>query len=156
MNVIATFFGVGYLRYMPGTIGSFAAVVVGIPIVVLLGQQWLLAVCAVFTLLYFLAVPRFIRVIKRHDPECVVADEVVAQWLIMSCLPEIGFFYFSLGFVLFRIFDILKPYPINFADRESRHGSYGRQAFFILFDDILAAIFTIICIYGFNRMAVYC
>lgn len=147
MYIIPTFFNVGYSKYMPGTLGAFLALILGIPIVVLYGRILLLLITVVFSIFYFISVPKFLAFVQKKDPEYIVADEVIAEWIIMLFLPESTLIYFSMGFIFFRIFDILKPYPINILDQKSLSGSYFKQAFYILADDLLAALYTVICIW---------
>ncbi|ACL33721.1 phosphatidylglycerophosphatase A [Glaesserella parasuis SH0165] len=76
-----------------------------------------------------------------HDDGRIVWDEIVAVFVIFCFLPEHHWLYYLLTFVTFRIFDILKPYPIRYFD-EHLQGGLG-----IMFDDILAALYSIIALY---------
>lgn len=145
MYIIPTFFNVGYSKYIPGTLGAFLALILGIPIVVLYGKLLLLLITIVFSIFYFISVPKFLTTVKEKDPQYIVADEVIAEWVVMLFLPESTLIYFSMGFIFFRLFDILKPYPINILDQKSLSGSYLNQAFYILADDLLAGIYAIVC-----------
>ena len=69
------------------------------------------------------------------DPGWIVIDEVAGQWLALLPAPLDPLFY-ALGFLLFRIFDIWKPWPIRWADR-NMHGGLG-----IMLDDLLAAVYA--------------
>ncbi|HZT51545.1 MAG TPA: phosphatidylglycerophosphatase A, partial [Stellaceae bacterium] len=69
------------------------------------------------------------------DPRVVVVDEAVGQWLTLAAAPLDPWFYLA-GFVLFRAFDIAKPWPVGWADRRIA-GGFG-----ILLDDILAAVYA--------------
>lgn len=68
------------------------------------------------------------------DPKEVVVDEVAGQWLVLAAIPADPAL-FALGFVLFRIFDIFKPWPVRWADRQVG-GGLG-----IMLDDLLAALY---------------
>lgn len=145
--MIPTFFNIGYSKWMPGTLASFAALALAIPLVVVYGRFPLLIMFLMLTGLYFFSVPQILVETNEKDPSFVVADEVLGQWLVVLLLPSLNATYFMLSFVLFRVFDILKPYPIYVYDLKSRRGSYRSQAYYILFDDILAGIFALLCIW---------
>jgi phosphatidylglycerophosphatase A len=69
----------------------------------------------------------------------VVIDEVAAQWLVLAAAPP-HLLAYAAGFVLFRIADIVKPWPASWADR-AVHGGLG-----IMLDDILAAVYAVIAL----------
>jgi phosphatidylglycerophosphatase A len=124
-------FGSGLAPLAPGTAGTLAAVPLAalmklLPAVV----YWPLL------LLFFVAGIHFCDVASRrlgqHDPGAIVWDEIVAYCLAVAFLP-MHWAWFAAAFVLFRLFDILKPWPVRLADRRFR-GGFG-----IMFDDILAA-----------------
>jgi len=142
-RIIATFFYVGYLRPFPGTWGSAAA----LPIAWLLynlGGWGLVAVMVPVAFgLGWWATALETRGQDDHDPSEIVIDEVAGQWLAL--LPVfIGASHagadvlalwpgWVVGFIAFRFFDILKPGPIGWADRQ--HGPLG-----VMLDDIFAGI----------------
>lgn len=83
------------------------------------------------------------RVLARHDPGCIVIDEWFGQWLTLApllFLSPVGprWAWFALGFVLFRIADVLKPWPASWAD-EKVHGGFG-----VMLDDALAALYSML------------
>ena len=75
----------------------------------------------------------------KDDPSAVVWDEIVGYLITMIAAPA-GWQWLVLGFVLFRFFDILKPWPINLADK-AIHGGLG-----IMVDDVIAGIFALVCV----------
>lgn len=152
MNFIPTFFNVGNVSYMPGTFASFIALAIAIPLVVIFDRLLLVFAFLILLIAYFCAVPKFIKQYGESDPSCVVADEVLGQWFVVMFLQDFTLFNFSIAFIFFRLFDILKPYPINVLDDKSRYGSYFKQSFFVLADDILAAILSIIFVYFTNLL----
>jgi phosphatidylglycerophosphatase A len=140
-GLLATWFGVGLMRYAPGTWGSFAA----LPLAWLLfylGGTWLLAVgTVVVSLVGWWAAERYIRAHGTEDPGDVVIDEVAGQWLtLLPAGGDIGLM--AAGFVLFRIADILKPWPAGWADRHIK-GGLGTMV-----DDLLAAIWSGLAVLG--------
>ena len=76
-----------------------------------------------------------------HDHPGIVWDEMVGYWLTMFAAPE-GWQWMVLGFVLFRIFDIFKPWPISWLDRRV-HGGLG-----IMADDLVAGAAALLCLQG--------
>jgi phosphatidylglycerophosphatase A len=83
------------------------------------------------------------------DPSTIVVDEMVAFWLVLVMLPA-GAHWFGfqvLGFVLFRMFDILKPPPIGTIDRR------WKNAFGVMADDLVAAFYTLLVIAALMRLA---
>jgi phosphatidylglycerophosphatase A len=75
----------------------------------------------------------------------IVWDEMVAYWLVIAFIPFHWGWYLA-GFVIFRAFDILKPWPISLIE-EKYHGGLG-----IMLDDVLAAVYTILILVFVNRM----
>tara|TARA_B100000809_G_scaffold266793_1_gene331620 strand:+ start:3508 stop:4023 length:516 start_codon:yes stop_codon:yes gene_type:complete len=127
-------FGSGLAPKAPGTFGTLAAV----PIYVLI-QDWSLWFYLPFVLLtYAIGVwfcDRSSKDLGVHDHGGIVWDEMVGYWLTMLLAPK-GWLWILLGFVLFRVFDIFKPWPIGPVD-EKIHGGMG-----IMLDDVLAAVYA--------------
>ena len=78
---------------------------------------------------------------KDKDPNYIVIDELVGQLLVLSIVP-LDWIYFFAAFILFRIFDIYKPWPISWADKRISNG------FGIMFDDILAGGYAAAILYS--------
>ncbi|MCK5166120.1 MAG: phosphatidylglycerophosphatase A [Rhodospirillaceae bacterium] len=136
----ATWFGAGYLPKAPGTWGSLAALPFAWGLQVTGGNTALIiGILAVFVLgLWSSGV--FMDLSKSHDPGAIVIDEVAGQWIVLlAAIP--GFaahtpdpILYGLGFFLFRLFDVLKPWPISVADKKIG-GALG-----VMLDDVLAGI----------------
>ena len=75
-----------------------------------------------------------------HDHGSIVWDEVVAVFLVLLAVPQVSLFWCTIAFLTFRLFDILKPYPIRYFDEKLTNG------FGIMVDDILAAGYSILVI----------
>lgn len=129
--IIATGFGSGYSPLIPGTAGSFIALMIFI-LVPLNNVSWLIICLIVF----FTGVWAAQIVEKEHgkDPGLVVIDEFVGQWISLLFLPRI-FLVFIAAFIIFRILDILKPFPAN--DSQKLAHGWG-----IMIDDVIAGIYT--------------
>tara|TARA_R110002111_G_scaffold8723_1_gene31407 strand:+ start:278 stop:763 length:486 start_codon:yes stop_codon:yes gene_type:complete len=127
-------FGSGLAPFAPGTFGTLAA----IPIYLLM-QNLSLMVYLTLTLVAFVVgiwiCQQSANWLGKEDPSAVVWDEIVGYLVTMIAAPS-GWLWIVIGFVLFRIFDILKPWPICVADREI-HGGLG-----IMVDDVMAGIFA--------------
>jgi phosphatidylglycerophosphatase A len=142
-HLIATFGGVGHLRPAPGTWGSLAALPVAWALYALGGVPLFgLAILLVFGLGWW-ATALETRGKDDHDPSEIVIDEVAGQWIAL--LPVmIGASHSGAGvlalwpgwvtaFVAFRLFDIAKPGPVGWADRQ--HGPLG-----VMLDDVIAGV----------------
>lgn len=140
---IAYGFGSGLSPKAPGTFGTLVA----IPIYWLI-QDWSLSAYLIFTVIAFLfgiwICQKTVDWLKQDDPGGVVWDEVVGYLVTMIAAPK-GWLWIVIGFVLFRFFDILKPWPVSLADRKL-HGGFG-----IMLDDVLAGIYAMLslCIFQY-------
>ncbi len=131
-NIITTFFCIGYIPVISGTFASFFAV--AIYFILKANVLWLILAVLLILILGFLFSGRQERVLDRNDPSCIVIDEVSGMLLSLVFLPYSWKIVLS-AFILFRVLDIFKPFPINRFQKMS--GSLG-----IMGDDILAGIFT--------------
>jgi phosphatidylglycerophosphatase A len=134
---IAVFFGAGLLPKAPGTWGSLAALPLAWLIQIWGGTLWLAGAAALCFLIGVWASSVHAPTLDGDDPGAIVIDEVAGQWLTLLVVPADVVLY-AAGFVLFRFFDIVKPWPVSWADRRIK-GGIG-----IMFDDILAAIYAAI------------
>lgn len=137
---LATWFGSGLMPVAPGTWGSLAALPFAW-IIAWVGGVWALAAATLaISLIGWWSAGAYARASDRDDPGDVVIDEVAGQWLVL--LPagtDIGLF--ALGFVLFRLLDITKPWPARWADR-TIHGGLG-----IMLDDLIVAVYGAPAVY---------
>lgn len=134
--LLATCFGIGYLPVAPGTWASLAVTLVFFftPLSMLSWPYWLL----IATAIYVVGVPAAAaceRHFRKKDPGQCVIDEVVGQIIGFLLLPRQAGFFIA-AFLLFRVFDILKPFPI----RRSESLPHG---FGIMSDDVLAGLYTL-------------
>ncbi|MCF6210384.1 MAG: phosphatidylglycerophosphatase A [Gammaproteobacteria bacterium] len=126
--------GAGAAPVAPGTFGTLAAVPLYLLLAPLPLWGYLLAVLAVSLLGIWLC-DRTSRDLGVHDHPGIVWDEFAGYLVTMIAAPP-GWLWITVGFVLFRIFDILKPWPIRWIDRQV-HGGFG-----IMLDDLLAGVFA--------------
>lgn len=142
-RMVATFFGAGLLPWAPGTWGSLAALIIGWGIERYLGF-WPLVVATLLSIIIgFWACRTELRDKPGDDPSEIVIDEVAGMWIAML-FPAAGFAMRDMSmawpgpiaaFLLFRLFDIKKPWLVGRADR--RHDADG-----VMLDDIWAGIFA--------------
>ncbi|OIQ18529.1 MAG: hypothetical protein BM556_09750 [Bacteriovorax sp. MedPE-SWde] len=129
-----TFLGSGLSPYAPGTMGSLAIL---LPLY-FLGQMnppFFLFIPFLVTL-SVISVFIIKRVEKRlgvHDPKWIVIDEVVGMWIAVLFLQSNELTHFLVSFAWFRVFDILKPWPVSYFDKME-------TAFGTLFDDVIAGL----------------
>ena len=146
---IATWFGSGLAKKAPGTWGSLAALPFGI-FFLYFGSPIILALAII--ILFPLGLWATKQVLKGsgedHDPKMVVVDEVIGQWIAL--LPALLFnpFHIVLAFVLFRGFDILKPWPVSFFDQKVP-GAWG-----VIMDDIAAGVMAAIILIGLRYVGI--
>lgn len=139
---LATWFGCGLMRPAPGTWGSLGALPFGIIFLALGGPVVLGFACIVLFPLGLWATKLVLAGSgEDHDPQVVVVDEVVGQWiaLIPAVLSPLSVL---LAFGLFRAFDALKPWPVSYFDRKVP-GAAG-----VMLDDVAAGILAALCILG--------
>jgi len=128
---IATLFGVGKLLVVPGTLASLAALPFAWAITSTWGTTGLAAATMVASGIGWWSVHIYTSETGDADPSEVVVDELVGQWIALLSVPQELALY-AVAFVLFRLFDIWKPWPIRWADR-SVPGGLG-----VMLDDVLA------------------
>ena len=133
-TVIATFFGAGFVPRAPGTAGAAAA----IPLALLLDRlgtpSYFLALCAIVCLGIW-AADVYDEAWGTHDAQHIVVDEAAGTLLTLALVPRTPA-NLLLGFLLFRLFDIWKPWPVRWADRHVG-GGFGS-----MFDDLLAGCYA--------------
>jgi phosphatidylglycerophosphatase A len=146
--IIASAFGAGYAPFAPGTVGSIAGLVVWALLPRSAHAQGLALVVVLVLGVWSAGVAE--RQLGRTDPSQVVIDEVLGM-LITLFLNDVGWPGAWLGFFLFRIADVVKPYPANRLER--LHGGLG-----IMADDAMAAVYSNlvlrICVWVWGRLNV--
>ncbi|MBF0131280.1 MAG: phosphatidylglycerophosphatase A [Magnetococcales bacterium] len=131
---VATLGGIGRLGAAPGTLGTLAT----LPlcwVVMRTGMAWHLLVLAVVVVVGTWAAHRSASLLENKDPKEVVVDEMAGMLLTMVGASE-GWFGLWVGFLAFRLFDIWKPWPVNWLDRHVS-GGWG-----IMVDDLAAGIYA--------------
>lgn len=133
--LIATWFGSGLLRPAPGTMGSLAALPVGYAISYFMGLPGLALASVLLLWIGTIAAGYYGRKSGKKDDQSIVVDEAVGIWI--AAIPAGTHIHlWLLAFLLFRLFDIWKPWPASFFDRRSKH------AFDVMMDDVIAGIYA--------------
>lgn len=143
IRILATFFYSGYFPFIPGTFAS----AVGLFCIYLIKDNPFIYAAVLFlvTITGFWAAGKAESLFKKKDDSRIVIDEIAGILLAFAFLPydtKIA----AMGFLLFRLLDTLKPYPLN--QLQNRKGSLG-----VMSDDIIAGIYTNIILQAALRMA---
>ena len=147
--LLGTWFGCGYSPKAPGTVGSVAAVLIAWPCAVLGVNLHGFALISLATLpLAIVAADVVARESGRKDPQIVVVDEVLGQWLTLAGAVRFNWRSLALALLLFRIFDILKPPPIRRI--EQMPGGAG-----IVLDDMMAGVYAAIVLFMLGWFNLY-
>ena len=136
-NLISTWFGCGRSPVAPGTVGSAAAVGIAIGLhryAGLTGWHFLLLAAALFLPAVW-AAGVSARAAGVEDPQFVVVDEVIGQWIALAGARTLNWESYLAAFVLFRLFDIWKPPPVR--QLEALPGGWGINA-----DDVMAGVYA--------------
>jgi len=143
--IFLTFFMLGKIKYAPGTLASLITCFLFIFLINIINITIIFLITLILFLYSFVAINYSFEAFKSDDPQEIVIDEVVGQMLPLLALPIYetlyplpAIYYYISAFLLFRLFDIWKPFPVNYVD-ENVSGSLG-----IMLDDIVAGIYSII------------
>ena len=144
VKFLVTGFYSGKIKYMPGTFGTL----VGVLIFQLISLNSLLNNIFLLLVLFFLSLLLLNYSYKRSiflnkDDKSIVIDEIFG-YLIFMIFFENNLTNLLVGFMLFRFFDILKPFPISLIDKNIKN-SFG-----VMFDDVIAALFSGVGLFLFN------
>ena len=143
---------IGKIKFVPGTIASLITCFLFLALINIINITFIFLLTLIIFFYSFLAINNSFEEFKTEDPQEIVVDEVVGQMLVLLALPIYEtlyqlptLYYCVLSFLLFRLFDIWKPYPVNYID-DNVKGAFG-----IMFDDIFARFYSIIimCLFFF-------
>ena len=137
--LIATGGGIGLLPLMPGTWASLAALPCAWAISALAGPAALAAAAILAFVAGCWASAALARASGHKDPGFIVVDEVAAQWLVLVAAP-LDWRAYAAAFLLFRLFDIAKPWPVRAIERRVAGGPG------IMLDDVAAALYAILLV----------
>ena len=135
---------IGKIKYAPGTIASLITCLLFLLLINIFNIFIIFLITLIIFFYSFVAINNSFNEFDTDDPQEIVIDEVVGQMLPLLAIPIYEtlyllpkIYYFVPAFLLFRLFDVWKPYPINYVDNNVK-GSLG-----IMLDDILAGAYSI-------------
>jgi phosphatidylglycerophosphatase A len=135
--LLGTVFGIGYTPKAPGTAASlFAAIIY---FFIKPDSTFLAILCIIIFVIGIFITPA-LENIAGKDPSLLVIDELAGQWVAFLFVNQVSIIAILTGFILFRLFDILKPLGIN--KLQDLHGGWG-----VMLDDILAGLYSAIIMY---------
>jgi phosphatidylglycerophosphatase A len=141
---LALGFGSGLSPRAPGTAGSLVALACFLVLNQLHPAFYAVIVVAVFGLGVWVS-DWVAKDLHLEDPGVIVIDEFVGLWISLFLVPS-GWYWVAVGFLLFRFFDIVKPWPVNWLDRNVK-GGFG-----IMADDVAAGLYAFLCIQALALM----
>ena len=150
--IFVTFFGVGFIKIIPGTFASlFTSIIFFYLFRLYISIEHFLFLCLAMILVFtysLYAIKTIENEFEQKDARQIVIDEVIGQSIPIFLIEYITFlqtqsfgadlYLYAISFFLFRFFDILKPFPIGYFDKNYKN-SFG-----ILFDDVLAGVYTLV------------
>ena len=151
--IISTFFGNGYISKIPGTFTSFSTLIILYILFEVLQFKNLNYILILYSITFFYsfyAVMDSETEFENKDPRQIVIDEVLGQALPLIFIVYLSSknlinipveIYYFLSFIFFRFFDIVKPFPVSYFDRQHKN------FFGIIMDDIMAGLYTMLIIY---------
>ena len=159
-TLFVTMFGLGKIPKIPGTFGSLATVII---LYVLfhklnLSSNIILIILIIIFIFSFLAVAVHIKDNENKDPKEVVIDEFIGQSIPIylyeishgiSKSPDEAIIFYSVCFVLFRFFDIAKPFPVSYFDKNFK-SSFG-----VIMDDVCAGFYVVLSLICFMILSGY-
>ena len=136
---------IGKINYAPGTLASLVSCLLFLLLISFFDFIFIFFITLIIFSYSFIAINNSFDEFKSDDPQEIVVDEVAGQLLSLLAIPiyetlyPLPIIYYCItSFVLFRLFDVLKPYPVNYVDNNIK-GALG-----IMLDDVLAAFYSII------------
>ena len=153
-TLFVTMFGIGKLPNIPGTFGSLATIIILYFLfhILNLSSNLILISLIVIFIFSFLAVANHIKDNENKDPKEVIIDEFIGQSIPIYLyeishgtqkLADEALIFYSVCFILFRFFDITKPFPVSYFDRNFKN-SFG-----VIMDDVCAGFYVVLSLICF-------
>ena len=158
--LVVTCFGIGTIRFAPGTITSLVTTIFLYSLfhIINLSNLIIFLILLIIFIYSFYAVSEYIKKFEDKDPKEVVIDEFIGQSIPIylyqishdtSKNSQEAILFYLYIFILFRFFDIKKPFPINFFDKKFKN-SFG-----VIFDDVIAGLYVVLTLIIFMTMKSY-
>ena len=158
--LFVTMFGLGKIKFIPGTIGSLATVLIlyfCFHILRIDSNLILLGILIIF-IYSFIAVTNYTKGNENKDPREIVIDEFIGQSIPIFLYevshgtvkePDEAIIFYGVCFILFRYFDIVKPFPVSYFD-EKHKNSFG-----VIMDDVCAGFYVVLSLICFMVLKSY-
>ncbi|MGY4677001.1 phosphatidylglycerophosphatase A family protein [Pasteurella sp. P03HT] len=141
IHCLAVGFGAGLIHPAPGTWGSLVGLMLGWILLQFLSPSFFFILTGLCFWIGCYLCKKTADDMGVHDHGAIVWDEIVGIFLVLLAVPSLSPFWCLTAFVVFRFFDIVKPYPIRYFDRKLESG------FGIMLDDVLAAVYSVLVIF---------
>lgn len=138
-TMFVSVFGIGFIPFASGTFGSLAGLVIGYALNLINYNLFFLIIPMLF-ILGVIASNTYQKQTGEKDSSVIVIDEVVGQLIAMMFVMD-DYVLVFISFIIFRLFDIYKPWPASYADKKMT-GGFG-----VMLDDVFAGIYTAIFIF---------
>ena len=159
-TLFVTMFGLGKIKVIPGTIGSLATVIILYFLfhIIDLNSHLILFGLIVIFIYSFLAVASHIENNENKDPGEIIIDEFIGQSIPIYLYeishgtvkqPSEAIIFYGVCFILFRYFDIMKPYPVSYFDKKQKN-SFG-----VIMDDVCAGFYVVLSLICFMILKSY-
>ena len=159
-TLFVTMFGLGKIPKIPGTFGSLATIIILYIFfhIIDLSSNIVLVGLIITFIFSFIAVAAYIKDNENKDPKEVVVDEFIGQSIPIylyeishgtNKLPDEAMIFYIVCFILFRFFDIAKPFPVNFFDKNFKN-SFG-----VVMDDVCAGFYVVLSLICFMVLSNY-
>ena len=159
-SLFVTMFGLGKIKIIPGTFGSLATIIILYVLfhVINISSNFILLGLVIIFIYSFSAVSSYIKNNENKDPREIVIDELIGQAIPIFAYEishgiekssEEALIFYCICFVLFRFFDIVKPFPVSFFDKNFKN-SFG-----VIMDDVCAGLYVILSLICFMILSSY-
>ena len=159
-SLFVTMLGLGKIKFIPGTFGSLATtIILYILFHIFNVSSHFILICLVIIFIYsFPAVTSYIKDNENKDPGEIIIDELIGQSIPIFAYeishgteksPDEAIIFYCICFVLFRFFDIVKPFPVSFFDKNFKN-SFG-----VIMDDVCAGLYVILSLICFMVLSSY-
>ena len=159
-SLFVTMLGLGKIKFIPGTFGSLATTIILYILfhVLNISSNFILIGLVIIFIYSFPAVTSYIKDNENKDPGEIIIDELIGQSIPIFAYeishgteksPDEALIFYSICFVLFRFFDIIKPFPVSFFDKNFKN-SFG-----VIMDDVCAGLYVILSLVCFMVLSSY-
>ena len=159
-SLFVTMLGLGKIKFIPGTFGSLATTIILYILfhVLNISSNFILIGLVIIFIYSFPAVTSYIKDNENKDPGEIIIDELIGQSIPIFAYeishgteksPDEALIFYSICFVLFRFFDIIKPFPVSFFDKNFKN-SFG-----VIMDDVCAGLYVILSLICFMVLSSY-